>query len=63
MPRRLLETSRRLRAADAGAARSGACRAATVAGLDLIRDAGGEMLVLEDNLRMPSGCELRARRA
>ena len=29
--------------------------AATVAGLDLVRDAGGELLVLEDNLRMPSG--------
>jgi carboxylate-amine ligase len=29
--------------------------AATVAGLDLIRDADGSMLVLEDNLRMPSG--------
>lgn len=29
--------------------------AATVAGLDLIRDADGTLLVLEDNLRMPSG--------
>jgi uncharacterized circularly permuted ATP-grasp superfamily protein len=29
--------------------------AATVAGLDLVRDATGTMLVLEDNLRMPSG--------
>jgi carboxylate-amine ligase len=29
--------------------------AATVAGLDLIRDENGELLVLEDNLRMPSG--------
>ncbi len=29
--------------------------AATVAGLDLVRDAAGELLVLEDNLRMPSG--------
>jgi uncharacterized circularly permuted ATP-grasp superfamily protein len=28
---------------------------ATVAGLDLIRDEGGELRVLEDNLRMPSG--------
>ena len=28
---------------------------ATVAGMDLIRDADGELLVLEDNLRMPSG--------
>ncbi len=29
--------------------------AATVAGLDLIRDGDGSLLVLEDNLRMPSG--------
>jgi uncharacterized circularly permuted ATP-grasp superfamily protein len=29
--------------------------AATVAGLDLVRDRQGELLVLEDNLRMPSG--------
>lgn len=29
--------------------------AAAVAGLDLIRDPSGELLVLEDNLRMPSG--------
>lgn len=29
--------------------------AATVAGLDLIRDEEGNLLVLEDNLRMPSG--------
>ncbi len=28
---------------------------ATVAGMDLVRDAGGAPLVLEDNLRMPSG--------
>ncbi|MDQ2630456.1 MAG: circularly permuted type 2 ATP-grasp protein [Actinomycetota bacterium] len=28
---------------------------ATVAGLDLVRDRGGELRVLEDNLRMPSG--------
>jgi uncharacterized circularly permuted ATP-grasp superfamily protein len=28
---------------------------ATVAGPDLVRDAGGSLLVLEDNLRMPSG--------
>jgi uncharacterized circularly permuted ATP-grasp superfamily protein len=28
---------------------------ATVAGLDLIRDADGRLLVLEDNLKMPSG--------
>lgn len=28
---------------------------ATVAGLDLVRDEGGELRVLEDNLRMPSG--------
>jgi uncharacterized circularly permuted ATP-grasp superfamily protein len=29
--------------------------AATVAGLDLVRDENGELRVLEDNLRMPSG--------
>ncbi len=32
-----------------------AVAAATVAGLDLIRDEEGKLLVLEDNLRMPSG--------
>jgi carboxylate-amine ligase len=39
--------------------------AATVAGLDLIRDENGELLVLEDNLRMPSGASysLAAREA
>ena len=26
-----------------------------IAGLDLVRDASGELLVLEDNLRTPSG--------
>ena len=36
---------------------------ATVAGLDLVRDADGALLVLEDNLRMPSGADLRRRRA
>ena len=38
-----------------------------MAGLDLVRDAAGELLVLEDNLRTPSGfayaVEARARRA
>jgi uncharacterized circularly permuted ATP-grasp superfamily protein len=29
--------------------------AAAVAGFDLVRDATGALLVLEDNLRMPSG--------
>lgn len=29
---------------------------AQVAGLDVVRDASGELLVLEDNLRTPSGC-------
>ena len=48
---------------DARACSIPACPPATVAGLDLIRDADGELLVLEDNLRMPSGCDLRDRRA
>jgi uncharacterized circularly permuted ATP-grasp superfamily protein len=54
VPRRLLDTSpgyeprmRGLLAAD--------FPAATVAGFDLVRDASGALLVLEDNLRMPSG--------
>ena len=36
-----------------------------IAGLDLVRDASGELLVLEDNLRTPSGFAyaVEARRA
>jgi uncharacterized circularly permuted ATP-grasp superfamily protein len=54
VPRRLLETSTGFAVAMRGVLDDGA-PPATVAGLDLVRDANGEFLVLEDNLRMPSG--------
>ncbi len=54
VPRRLLETSSGYEPRMQGLL-DPALPAATVAGLDLIRDQGGELLVLEDNLRMPSG--------
>ncbi|MBA3867260.1 MAG: circularly permuted type 2 ATP-grasp protein [Solirubrobacterales bacterium] len=54
VPRRLLETSLGYEPRMQGLL-DPAVPAATVAGLDLIRDEGGELLVLEDNLRMPSG--------
>jgi carboxylate-amine ligase len=54
VPRRLLETSLGYEPRMRGLL-DPAVPAATVAGLDLIRDASGELLVLEDNLRMPSG--------
>jgi carboxylate-amine ligase len=54
VPRRLLETSLGYEPRMHGLL-DPAVPAATVAGLDLIRDASGELLVLEDNLRMPSG--------
>ena len=54
MPRRLLETSLGYEPRMRGLL-DPAVPAATVAGLDLIRDESGELLVLEDNLRMPSG--------
>jgi uncharacterized circularly permuted ATP-grasp superfamily protein len=54
VPRRLLETSSGYEPRMRGLLDPGQA-AATIAGLDLIRDAGGELLVLEDNLRMPSG--------
>jgi uncharacterized circularly permuted ATP-grasp superfamily protein len=54
VPRRLLETSSGYEPRMRGLI-DPAVPAATVAGLDLIRDDSGEMLVLEDNLRMPSG--------
>jgi uncharacterized circularly permuted ATP-grasp superfamily protein len=54
VPRRLLETSEGYAPAMAGLLDS-AVPAATVAGLDLVRGADGELRVLEDNLRMPSG--------
>jgi uncharacterized circularly permuted ATP-grasp superfamily protein len=54
VPRRLLETSAGFAPAMLGLLDSGA-PPATVAGLDLVRDHEGELQVLEDNLRMPSG--------
>lgn len=54
VPRALLETSEGYAPAMAGLLDSGA-PPATVAGLDLVRGADGELRVLEDNLRMPSG--------
>jgi uncharacterized circularly permuted ATP-grasp superfamily protein len=54
VPRRLLETSSGYEPRMRGLLDPGV-PAATVAGLDLIRDADGTLLVLEDNLRMPSG--------
>jgi uncharacterized circularly permuted ATP-grasp superfamily protein len=54
VPRRLLETSDGYAEAMEGLI-DPAIPPATVAGLDLVRDGGGELRVLEDNLRMPSG--------
>jgi uncharacterized circularly permuted ATP-grasp superfamily protein len=54
VPRRLLETSEGYAPAMRGLLDPSA-PPATVAGLDLVRDADGELQVLEDNLRMPSG--------
>lgn len=54
VPRRLLETSSGYAPVMHGLIDSGA-PPATVAGLDLVRDGSGELRVLEDNLRMPSG--------
>src|ERR1700753_4109292 len=53
-PRRVLETSQGYQPLMRGLLDPGV-PPATVAGMDLIRDAEGELLVLEDNLRMPSG--------
>jgi uncharacterized circularly permuted ATP-grasp superfamily protein len=53
-PWRLIETSSGYSPAMRGLLDSGA-PPATVAGLDLVRDRSGELRVLEDNLRMPSG--------
>jgi uncharacterized circularly permuted ATP-grasp superfamily protein len=55
VPRRLLETSEGYEPAMVGLL-DGGPPAATVAGLDLVRGEDGELRVLEDNLRMPSGC-------
>jgi uncharacterized circularly permuted ATP-grasp superfamily protein len=54
VPRRLLETSQGYEPRMRGLM-DPAAPPATVAGMDLIRDVDGELLVLEDNLRMPSG--------
>jgi uncharacterized circularly permuted ATP-grasp superfamily protein len=54
VPRTLLESSSGYEPLMAGLL-DPAVPPATVAGLDLVRDAEGEFLVLEDNLRMPSG--------
>jgi uncharacterized circularly permuted ATP-grasp superfamily protein len=54
VPRRLLETSAGFAPVMKGLLDSDV-PAATVAGLDLVRDRDGELRVLEDNLRMPSG--------
>lgn len=54
VPRRLLETSQGFTPVMKGLLDS-EVPAATVAGLDLVRDRNGELRVLEDNLRMPSG--------
>jgi uncharacterized circularly permuted ATP-grasp superfamily protein len=54
VPRRLLETSQGYEPLMRGSL-DPSVPPATVAGMDLIRDADGELLVLEDNLRMPSG--------
>jgi carboxylate-amine ligase len=54
VPRRLLETSEGFEPAMRGLL-DPEVPPATVAGLDLVRDESGELRVLEDNLRMPSG--------
>jgi carboxylate-amine ligase len=54
VPRSLLSTSSGYEPAMAGLL-DPAVPPATVAGLDLVRGADGELRVLEDNLRMPSG--------
>ncbi|HEU5253287.1 MAG TPA: circularly permuted type 2 ATP-grasp protein [Solirubrobacterales bacterium] len=54
VPRRLLETSEGYEPVMRGLL-DPEVPPATVAGLDLVRDEGGELRVLEDNLRMPSG--------
>jgi uncharacterized circularly permuted ATP-grasp superfamily protein len=54
VPRRLLETSAGYAPVMAGLL-DPEVPAATVAGLDLVRDHEGQLRVLEDNLRMPSG--------
>jgi uncharacterized circularly permuted ATP-grasp superfamily protein len=55
VPRRLLETSSGYEPSMRGLL-DPALPAATATGLDLVRDGDGTLRVLEDNLRMPSGC-------
>jgi uncharacterized circularly permuted ATP-grasp superfamily protein len=59
VPRRLLETSSGYEPRMRGLLDLGV-PPATVAGLDLVRGADGALLVLEDNLRMPSGASYAA---
>ncbi len=54
LPRRLLESSTGYEPLMRGLI-SPEVPAATVAGFDLVRDGSGQLLILEDNLRMPSG--------
>jgi uncharacterized circularly permuted ATP-grasp superfamily protein len=54
VPRRLLQSSTGFASVMRGLIDDGV-PPATVAGMDLVRDANGELRVLEDNLRMPSG--------
>ena len=54
VPARLIETSEGYEPAMRGVRPPGGTWVG-IAGLDLVRDAGGELLVLEDNLRTPSG--------
>ncbi|GIF07524.1 carboxylate--amine ligase/circularly permuted type 2 ATP-grasp protein [Actinoplanes siamensis] len=53
VPEWVIDGSPELRASGALASRAGV--RAQVAGVDLVRDAGGRWCVLEDNLRVPSG--------
>ena len=64
VPERLIETSEGYEPAMRGLRPPGGTWVG-VAGLDLVRDAAGELLVLEDNLRTPSGFAyaVEARRA
>ena len=54
VPRRIVVTSSHYHTACAGIAPAGGVRV-HVAGIDLVRDEHGQMCVLEDNLRIPSG--------
>jgi uncharacterized circularly permuted ATP-grasp superfamily protein len=54
LPRRLITTSKHFHRAASGIEPANQVRV-HVAGIDLVRDASGELRVLEDNLRTPSG--------